>query len=121
MRFSSTILRSVLALVTKAREEGPKQFWKVAPKPAVSDSNKGRFGHRSSELRRDPKMLFASDIAQSLAESTLEALHLGSLSVALLRAKRAAEFEEKYSRPGVYQELFESVSCLLSEPKESQL
>jgi hypothetical protein len=118
MRFSSSVLRSILALVTKAHKEGPLQDWQKPPTFIKKTGNRaktdGMLRYTLPQFRQDPKMLWASDIAQSLAEGTLEALHLGSLGVALLRAKTAASYESRFcARPGVYQELLFKVSELL--------
>jgi hypothetical protein len=108
--------RRVRALVEEAREKGPKQPWIIPPKPAVSDSNKGRFGHRSGEFRQDPKAVFAPEIAQSFADGALAAFENGFLEIAFLRARSAADRErENCKEPGIYQQLFTLVGQLAEE------
>jgi hypothetical protein len=108
--------RRVRALVEEARDKGPKQPWIIPPKPAVSDTNKGRFGHRSGEFRQDPKQLFAPEIAQSLAEGVLEAFENGFVDIAFLRARTAADRERANCKePGIYERLFNLVAFLTEE------
>src|SRR5262245_56813632 len=119
MQFSSSVLRPVVALVLKAREEGPLQEWQKPPSFLKKTGNRaktdGKLRYTLPQFKWSPQMLWASDIAQSFAESTLEALHLGALGFALRRARTAADYEEKYSRPGVYRELLLKVSELVGE------
>ncbi len=107
--------KAVRAVVEEARHAGPQQPWVIPPKPVVPESRKGRFCYSSAELRQDPKILFASEIAQSFAEGVLAACDGGWLDVAYMRARSAADWESKHCRPGIYQQLFILVSKLVEQ------
>lgn len=104
--------KAVRTLVEEARTTGPLQPWRHPPKePARAFM---RFDFRLPQFKRDPRQLWAPEVAQSFAEGVLEAIEGGHLEIAFLRARTAADKEKEHCQaPGIYQQIFTLVAMLV--------